>query len=80
MRNCTNQQNAMNGRPSGKSKYLGVSYNGYGAYKGAIVAHIRIYGKRMYLGNFQTEEDAARAYNDMAIKLFGEFANLNIIK
>ena len=36
-------------------------------------------GKRKYLGLFDDEEDAARAYNDKAVELFGEYANVNIL-
>jgi hypothetical protein len=37
-------------------------------------------GKILQLGRFRSETEAARIYNEMAIKHFGEFAKINIIK
>lgn len=33
--------------------------------------------KQEYIGTYNTEEEAARAYDYKAIELFGEYANLN---
>jgi hypothetical protein len=33
--------------------------------------------KMIFLGRFTSEEDAARAYNEGAVKYHGEFARLN---
>lgn len=59
--------------------------NKVGKYKGTYFlrdrkkwqAHIRINYKLVWLGRYNTEEDAARAYDTAAKKHFGEFARLN---
>lgn len=79
LRIVTRGQNQFNKTPCGKSKYLGVSlYTVKGrTYIKAYITHNR---KRMELGHFYTEEAAAAAYNEAAIRLFGEFAHLNVIE
>jgi hypothetical protein len=72
LRNCTNAQNTQNSIKH-KVGYKGVRYLGY---KGGYMARI----KQIYLGCFETPEEAAIAYNNAAIKYFGEFANLNKIE
>lgn len=44
------------------------------------IARICVDGKGRQIGLFETQELAALAYNREAVKYFGEFANLNIIK
>jgi len=81
LRICTHQQNGMNRRKrrphAGKkcsSRYSGVCWD-----KRAKKwrAYIRHNGKRIYLGYFTSEIEAAKAYDKKAKELFGEFANLN---
>ena len=56
--------------------YKGVTFRkDTGKYR----AHITKDGKRNWLGQYRTIEEAARAYNEKAIELFGEFTKLNII-
>ena len=76
LRTCTNQQNARNtsSRPNSSSKYLGVIWE---KRRNHWVARINPNKKLIYLGSFNNEEDAARAYDKKAFELFGEFANLN---
>ncbi len=72
LRPCTHSQNHMNVIGKGKSKYLGVSY-----IRNRIRARIKVNGKEIYLGTFNTEESAAKAYDKNVVKYHGEFANLN---
>lgn len=79
LRFCTRQQNLMNRKPNKNcsSVYKGVYWNkGEGKWR----AHIRINRKSVHLGYFHVELNAAKAYDMAAIKYFGEFARLNIIK
>jgi hypothetical protein len=34
-------------------------------------------GKEQYIGAYFTKEESAKAYNDAAVRIFGEFASLN---
>lgn len=77
IRPVTHKQNAANTRKrSGySSQYKGVSRkSGYG-WAGTIEYN----GKKRHLGYFENEIDAARAYNDAAEELFGEYACLNLV-
>jgi hypothetical protein len=78
LRRCTGFQNQHNRRRCRKStsKYKGVNWN-IGTKK--WISRICCNRKRIHLGYFKNELDAAIAYNAAAIKYFGEFARLNII-
>lgn len=75
----TNQsRNMQNARPRNKatSRYKGVHWN---SYHGLWSANIQANNRKVYLGRYVTQKDAALAYNDAAKKYFGEFALLNEI-
>ena len=80
LRVCTQSQNAANGRKSKDiktySQYKGVSFR---KDNGRWIATIRVKRKQIHLGYFDTEVEAAAAYNQAALKHFGEFAYLNTI-
>jgi hypothetical protein len=79
IRACTNAENIRN-RPKGStptsSKYKGVSW---ASFREKWTAQIVVNKKHIILGNFDSEEDAARAYNDGATRYFAEFARLNVL-
>jgi hypothetical protein len=76
LREATDNQNKANRTlfKNNTSGYKGVSWNKYNK---KWVAYIRVNKKRIHLGYFNDIKDAARAYNEAAIKYFGEFAVLN---
>lgn len=79
LRVCTQSQNHANQSLWTKnkhSKYKGVTWH---EKAGKWVAQTQIKGKQLYLGLYETEKDAARAYNEATIKHFGEFASPNIV-
>ena len=77
LRFATKQENQFNRRVGkGSSIYKGVYWQKSRQNWRAV---IRLDGKLRHLGNFFDEKKAALAYNIAASKLFGTFANLNII-
>jgi hypothetical protein len=79
LRRATQQENLRNkAKTESKtsSKYKGVSWH---STANRWRAYIVVDYKQIYLGLFDSEEDAAVAYNVKASELFGEFARLNIV-
>lgn len=76
LRLATNSQNIANSRSraGSSSKFLGVARH---TQNGNWMASITKDGIQRYLGVFETEEEAAIAYDRAALVLHGEFAHLN---
>lgn len=76
LRLCTHTENMHNPRPidRAKSRYKGVGWEPRWSY---WRVRIVVNGKRQYIGRFDSEIDAARAYDDACRKYYGEFAWLN---
>lgn len=78
LRLCDQYQNGANSRLSrnNTSGYKGVSWEK--VYR-RWAAYIYSHRKKIVIGYFDNAIDAARAYNDKAVELFGEFAKLNMV-
>jgi len=75
LRICTVAQNLQNRRwTGGLSRYKGVCFV---KRLNKWQAEITFNGRRMHIGCFDNEIDAAKAYDRKAAELFGEFAYLN---
>lgn len=79
LRICGHSQNSRN-RILNKNNTTGYKGIFYRKSKNWWESHIKYNTKKIHLGVFKTKEEAAEAYNQAAVKYFGEFANLNIIK
>ena len=76
LRVCTKAENRRN---VGLRRNNGTGYKGV-CYRKDIKqwqAQISVNSKAVYLGYYETPEEAAKKYNDAASKYYGKFANLN---
>lgn len=78
LRICQQGENSRNrkGNKSATSKYKGVFLHSKNKNWNA---QIRCGSKKIHIGAFNTEDEAALAYNEAAIKHHGAFAKLNIV-
>ncbi len=77
LRTATPMQNVWNSGPrknTGKSRYKGIRWmKGTGNWQ----VRLSVNGRRLSMGCFEDEEEAARAYDEAAKRYYGEFACLN---
>jgi len=76
LRQCTQQQNTYNSKLS-KNNTSGCKGVSWDKSKSKWSAKIKHNYKSIHLGRFKDKEKAVRAYDIAAIKVFGEFANIN---
>ena len=76
LRICTRSQNSMNSR---RKKYFTSKYKGVSWYKRDKCwrSYVNLSGKQFHLGYFDSEIQAAKAYDMKAIEIYGNFACLN---
>lgn len=74
----TQRQNSCHRAKQGSSNYIGVSHNHRSNKKWR--AHIYLDKKRIYLGSFYDEKDAAKAYQEALKKYEKETLNFNKLK
>jgi len=78
LRVCSNSQNQANRRRArGASQFKGVTWQKRPSGRGFWKAQLVVRGDVLYLGAFNTDVDAAAAYNVAAQKHFGDYAHLN---
>lgn len=76
LRICCHAQNMVN-RPMSKNNKVGYKGVRWDSDRHKYRAVIRHDGKYYWLGSFRTAIEAARAYNDAALTMHGEYAHLN---
>lgn len=76
LRNCDKFQNMANAGPhsDASSHYKGITKD---INRNKWIARICVKGKNIFIGRFETEDAAAKAYNVIALKYNAEFAYIN---
>jgi hypothetical protein len=74
LRPASHVENQRNTKPTGRSPFKGVNWDRSNRH---WQARIKLDTKRIFLGSFKSEIDAAKAYDEAAMRHFGEFARTN---
>lgn len=74
----TKAQQGLKPKRATVSQHVGVSFDKRGRKK-PWSAKIKYQGKKIYLGSYYTEIEAAKAYNEKALEIYGPNAKLNSI-
>lgn len=77
LRVCSHSQNHSNSK---LQKNNTSGFKGVTKAKNKWHARIKLMGKDIHLGNFSSKSSAAKAYNEKALELFGEFSLGNRVK
>lgn len=75
-----NQHNSKPRKDKSNSRYKGVTFYKSKRHKtGKWTARIQVNNKRITIGYYKTEIEAAKAYNEYARSVYGDYAMLNVI-
>ena len=76
LRLASPRENTLNRKPQGNRRYKGTTL-AVNTFKKPWRTDIKVYGKSITIGTYETEQEAAKAYNKAALQYYGEFARLN---